>query len=408
MPTNSACYTGDVAIIGGGLIGIATALALTRHPLYKRVIIIERQPWQTPTDGGKALALNIASHTILTQLGVWSHLESPYPIRSVLVSEQGRWGQLSLPCQLLDCSALGYLVAESELKNALFKRTQQCSQIQWLRPFEVAQITQNQGLWQIEFNDSEQSLCQTNGLIAADGQKSWVRSHLGFAYESVDLDEQAVIGRLHLAQPHYGQAHERVTSHGVLALLPTGPCSYDWVLTGSDKHIAAWHNWCEIDGEIGAMTALTNHRLGMIEQMTQHGSYPLSWLTMPKQVGEGIVFLGNAAHSIHPIAGQGLNLSLRDMAALVNTAIKMQPYNEPLLGEAVLNHYQKQRQIRQKPILWVTRGLHKWLAQQKGWRRFARPWGLSAIDIMPGVKKRIMRQLAGLDDHRRLLGGEPG
>lgn len=405
MSAKDELNNADVAIIGGGLVGMALALALAQPPLKKRVVIIERQSWQEPPDKGKALALNIASQTILQQLGVWSELPSVQPISEVLVSEQGRWGQLHLPASLLNRQALGYVVPEPHLKKVLWQLTQNNAHIQWCRPAQVKQLTRNSKNWEVLVqDDSKETAWLVEGLVAADGQNSWVRQHLGYECDYKDLREQAIVGSLELYEPHYGRAHERITSQGTLALLPTGQRSYDWVITGtSDQLNNLKQDDVSKDRQCQTIRALMNNRLGQIKSFSQHGVYPLSWMTMPQQADEGIVFLGNAAHSIHPIAGQGLNLSLRDMAALVNYGLSAYHRNEAMFTHFVLQCYQNERKLRQKPVLCLTDSLRNWACSDQKWRACFRSCGLGILDMIPYAKKQIMWHLAGLNDHRRLI-----
>lgn len=401
--TAKAQSNADIAIVGGGLVGMALALALSKSPLKLKIVVIERQPWQPPQQAGKALALNLASQSILQQLDVWASIKACQPIQQVCVSEQGRWGQLNLPANHLKLSALGYLVPESELKQVLWHATQDREDIEWWRPAEINQLQRINNHWQIDLNDEDGSRIQASGIVAADGQNSWVRSHLGYTCQKRQLDEWAVVGDLQIDQDHQGVAHERITPQGTLALLPARERGYDWVLTGSSDNMQNWRNSEGAVAQRDALSQMMNARVGVISQVRQRGCYPLQWLTMPDQIGEGVVFLGNAAHSIHPIAGQGLNLSLRDMTALVNRWLSSYRRGLSLFDQEVLQAYQQQRQNQQKPILSFTHHLKSWVSAADDWRACLRPWGLGALDMLPYSKKRIMRQLAGLNDQYLFL-----
>ena len=393
----------DIAIVGGGLVGMALALALAKSPLSIKIAIFERQPWQPPKQAGKALALNIATETILQQLGVWSSIHDCHPLKQVCVSEQGRWGQLNLPADYLQMSALGYLVPESELKQVLWYATQDCDQVEWWRPAQIERLHREEDDWWIHLNDSSHSLIKAQGVVAADGQNSWVRSHLGYTCQAHQLDEWAVVGELKVDHEHQAMAHERVTPQGTLALLPARHYGYDWVLTGTSNQTQQWQDSDDNAAKQVALSQMMNGRVGDILQVRQRGCYPLKWLTMPEQYGPGVVFLGNSAHSIHPIAGQGFNLSMRDMVALVNRMIASDRQGLSIFDQDVLQAYQRQRQSHQNLILNFTHFLKSWVGASHDWRACLRSYGLGALDMLPYAKRRIMRQLAGLEDQYWLL-----
>ena len=397
----------DILIVGGGLVGASLACALQATSL--RVAIIEAAPWFThqrpPSYDDRILALNYVSQRIFTGIGIWSRL-APHvtPIRSIHVSEQGQWGFTHLDNKLLGVPALGYVVTARQLGEALFE-TLSRSSIQIFSPAKLHKLRCDEHQVQLQIFEGEQErTLQTRLLVAADGENSQIRKQIGLSVQKKEYDQVAIIANVTTERPHQYQAYERFTPSGPFALLPLRDrdCGLIWTVRRSQSDQVKSLNTQDF---LSAIQQQFGWRLGQFVQVGRRDSYPLHFIHTPHLARSRVIVIGNAAHTVHPIAGQGFNLGLRDVASLAQVIIESQ---SELGGESMLQHYLTLQQPDQQRILWLTDNLVKGFSHSFLPLKIARNLGLWAVESLPLLKKPLMRQMAGLNSYpSRLVRGLP-
>ncbi len=397
----------DLVIVGGGLVGGTLACALGGSGL--RVALIEavaREAPRQPSYDERILALSWGSARILQGIGLWDALaDSATPIRKIHISDRGHFGFAHLDAQEESVPALGYVIPARTIGQAIQ------TQLQGVEVFCPAQLLgfhiQAQGV-QLEIVQRDTShLLQTALLVAADGGDSAIRKRLGFAYQERSYGQDAIITTVTADRPRPGVAFERFTETGPLALLPLGDGRYSVVWTAREtqtQEILAWPEQRFLD----QLQERFGYRLGTLSRLGSRRAYPLILRLVPHPVQERAVLIGNAAHSLHPVAGQGFNLGLRDVAALAQTLVDAVRSGADPGGRATLSTYRQLRGSDQQ-ILGTATDLLIWLFTSP-WPpvRLARSGGLLGLDLLPGCKHRLARYFMGLHASQpRLARGLP-
>ena len=400
----------DIIIVGGGLVGASLAGALGTTSL--RVAIIEAAPWFTdtrpPSYDDRVIALSYASYRIFQGLGIWDQIApAATAIKHIHVSDQGQLGFTRLDSKILEIPALGYVVSARHLGQVL-QKTLAPLPVDILAPALLSQIRyQNEGL-EIQLKlDNQPHTLQTRLLVAADGGHSQVRQQLGFTTHETDYKQTAVIANVTLEHCHQNTAYERFTPSGPLALLPMQHhnCSLVWTIARTQTNEVM-----ELDDDsfLSSLQRQFGWRLGRFMQVGQRHAYPLHLIRVQKSVYPRVVIIGNAAHTLHPVAGQGLNLGLRDVASLAEAIVESLRLGNDLGNEAILQRYAAWQQSDQQAITTLTDGLVRGFSNKFLPLVVARNLGLLITDALPFLKKRLVRQMAGLNGHpSRLVRGLP-
>lgn len=310
----------DIIIAGAGLVGTSLALALCHLPSPPKIALVESRPWQNQMDlkKGRHLALNYASQQFFSSLGLWSELEAfANPICTVHVSEKNRFGMLRFKAEELNLPALGYLIPEPALVHVLEKTAQTKTNLTWFRPADVIHFEHHPDHSTLHIKQDE--LIHTLSarlLIAADGVHSFLRDALSISVSTESYDQAALVTQVQVSHPEAHTAFERFTSAGTLALMPRKDSSYGVIITASHEQVESWKA-LEDEAFLAKLQDIAGYRLGRLSQLTTRQSYPLNKQIANEQSKPGVILLGNAAHTFHPIAAQGLNLSLQDMSGLI-------------------------------------------------------------------------------------------
>jgi len=400
----------DMIIVGGGLVGASLASALRSTKL--KIAVIEAAPWFTnrrpPSYDDRIIALSYASHRIFSGIGIWNPIESEaVPINGIHVSDQGHFGFTRLNRQDLGVPALGYVVSASHLGQSL-QQTLASSSIEILAPAQLVQITSLDKVIDVQIQkDNQLDILQTRLLVAADGGHSKVRQLLDFTVHETDYQQTAVIANVTLEYPHQNIAYERFTSSGPLALLPLrgNDCSlvWTWAASKADEVMAF-----DDQSFISALQRQLGWRLGRIMRVGQRHAYPLRLIRSQQVTHPRVVLIGNAAHTLHPVAGQGLNLGLRDVASLAQAVVDSVRECDDAGSEATLQRYQAWQQPDQQRVTTLTHTLVQVFSNGSWPLVMARNFGLLMTDALPSLKKQFVRQMTGLNGHSsRLVRGLP-
>ena len=387
----------DVLIVGGGLVGASLACALGQAGL--RVAVVEAFPFkvnQQPNYDDRSIALAQGSQRIFSGMGLWDSLSDQVcPIHTIHVSDRGHFGFTRLQREQEGVAALGYVASARVLGNALIEKLAQLPDVELLAPAQLVDFSVSAGevTAQLEVH-AEVREHRARLLVAADGVQSSVRDRLGIATRQWDYGQTAVIANVTPALAHRNIAYERFTDSGPLALLPLqdGHCALVWtVRTEQADEIMALQ-----DAEfLSRLQQRFGYRLGRFEKIGERHAYPLQLLRAKQSVHERLALIGNAVHTLHPIAGQGFNLGLRDVAALSEVVMDAFRAGNDIGDAPVLQRYADWRSADQRRVAVFTDSMVRIFSQPFAPLAWARDAGMLALDLCPPAKRWFGRLTMG-------------
>ncbi|CAH9016184.1 2-octaprenyl-6-methoxyphenyl hydroxylase [Candidatus Nitrosacidococcus sp. I8] len=384
----------DLLIVGGGPVGASLALALASQPL--RIGIIELSPQQSNIDS-RALALAFGSFRIMDSIGYWADIaQEATPIEHIHISNRGYFGITHLDSTQIHLPALGYVVKMGFLNQAIYQRLKDFSQIELIRPAKVIQIQNRSNHTQVQITlNSEIHTLSAQLLIAADGAHSVVRQLLQVPVYKKDYDQTAIITNIETEHPHQFTAFERFTDTGPLALLPLAK-NYSNVVWTVKSSQAPYLIEIKDEEFLSKLQDRFGNRLGKFIHADQRYAFPLQLIKTRQLISDRVVFIGNAAHNLHPVAGQGFNLGLRDIAALAEVLTNAHRQSQDLGNQAVLATYKQWRQWDHRIVTQFTDTLIHLFSNNYPLWGLSRGLGLATLDIFPPFKKVLMQQAIGL------------
>lgn len=385
----------DVAIIGGGLVGASLALALA--PLGLKVTLIEPfapgDQYQ-PSYDARSTALSYGSKLIYQRLGCWAEIaKRAQAIGQISVSDQGRLGAARMHAAEEGVEALGYVVENAWIGHCLWQALAD-TEVLRLCPASVNALTPLPQGYQLSLDSGQKLDCTLAVLV--DGGRSALREQLGIAVKRTPYQQSAVIANVSTRTPHQGVAYERFTRSGPLALLPLveNRSALVWTLPPSQAQAL---QQADPQRFVQALNQAFGYRLGGFTQVGERHLYPLELVEACEQVRRHLVVLGNAAHSLHPVAGQGYNLSLRDAIALADTLAE----STQALGElASLNRYLARQQRDQQMTVGFSDRVTKLFSNDHALLGTGRNLGLLGLDVFTPAKSWLARQAMGLATRR--------
>jgi 2-octaprenyl-6-methoxyphenol hydroxylase len=397
--------TVDIAIVGGGMVGASLAVALA--PLGLKIALVEAVPHDSasqPSFDERTTALSNGSRRILETLGVWSGVQSlATPIRKIHVSDQGRFGFARIDAAEQGLPAMGYVVPNRALGMALWPRLQANSNVHVYCPATVARVQGGERTVELEIaQESGMARVEAKMVVAADGVHSAVRSAFGVEAETRDYDQTAVITTVLPQRFHDHVAFERFTDGGPLALLPLegGRCTLVLTLSRATAESAmAWSDnefLAEVQRRFG-------FRLGRFLKAGRRVPYPLSLTRAARTSAGRCVIVGNAAQGLHPVAGMGFNLGLRDVASLAELIADRR--HEPGFdagAPSLLAEYDAWRAADRRGVIAFTDGLVRMFASPLNVVRQLRNVGLLAFDLFPPAKAALSRLSTGAGGRTRI------
>lgn len=401
----------DIIIVGAGIVGTSLALALAHLPL--QIAVLEKIPFNStdsiPEPQGKPIALHYASSCILQTLIPWLDLAAyGNPINAVHISEAACFATGRITAQEIGVSALGYVISATQLAwiciKALLhvaKSNVKKSTLTLFNPAYCQALVRTKQVWETHVVTSQtESLTITAPLlIAADGSHSLVRHLLGIGIQQKSTDQLALVTSLHLARHHRHIAYQRFIDEGIVACLPLLGNRVGFIWTAVQAVIDPLQSLTESDF-LDRVQSLFGYRLGKFLASDPLHVYPIKSFIAERQAQSGLILLGNAAHTLSPIAAQGLNLALHDMAELANILThafhKQTSFADPEISQA----YLAARSRAQKQVMGFTKNLSCLFNQTFGPLTLLRNSGLLAFDCFSPLKRTISRRLMGI--HGRL------
>jgi len=401
----------DVLISGGGMVGLPLGLALAQGGL--KTVVLDAAPAAkvlAPTFDGRVSALAYASVRMLGALGVWEDL-APHaqPIREILVTD-GQAGKSASPFSLhfdaqeVGADSLGHIAENRHIRAALFQAVERCANLELLAPASVKTLTAEGGGATALLADGEE--ISAGLVIAADGRESLLRAQMGIQIIGWSYPQTGIVATVEHERPHNGVAYEHFLPSGPFAILP---------MTGNRSSLV----WTEAKTKAPALLALDEAgfnaelarrfgaHLGATKSAGPRWSYPLSFHLVRDFVKPRFALAGDCAHGIHPIAGQGLNLGLKDAAALAEVLLDAARLGRDIGALDTLKRYERWRRFDSFALAASTDALNRLFSNDIAPLRHLRDLGLGIVDSIGPARRFFMRHAGGdIGKLPRLMKGE--
>lgn len=387
----------DLIIVGGGLAGNCLALALQDSGL--KIAIIEantKEQLHQSAMGDRALALAAGTIATLEELGVWQGIQAKATaITDIHVSDKGHFGKVRLSAHKHNVAALGYVITARDIESHVAALVDNTT-ITQLCPARLLGLMSDDKAVNVSIKHKDNSLCITAQLlVGADGGNSSVRKLLDIPQQVTEYKQTALVTTVKTTLPHRNIAYERFTQSGPLALLPTGKnlCSVVWTRSTEVADTLMAGNE---DDFLQALQLCFGYRLGQLSLAAPRRAFPVSLIRAERMQTGRAVIIGNAVHQLHPVAGQGFNLGLRDVVELADRLLKQHGSGEDIGASNFLDNYVKSRERDHRNTIAFTDTLVKlfsndWLALATG-----RNIGLAVLDHVPAAKALLARHAMGL------------
>ncbi|HFK3153777.1 FAD-dependent 2-octaprenylphenol hydroxylase [Citrobacter sedlakii] len=390
----------DVAIVGGGMVGLAVACGLQGSGL--RVAVLEqREPQPLAADAAPALrvsAINAASEKLLSRLGVWSeivsHRVSCY--HGMEVWDKDSFGRITFDDKSMGYSHLGHIVENAVIHDALWQKVRQSSDITLLAPAELQQVAWGENEAFLTLKDG--TMLTARLVIGADGAHSWLRNKADIPLTFWDYRHHALVATIRTEEAHGAVARQVFHGDGILAFLPLSDphlCSIVWSLSPEEAERMQQADEAAFNQ---ALTIAFDNCLGLCRVESERQAFPLTGRYARQFAAHRLALVGDAAHTIHPLAGQGVNLGFMDAAELIEELKRLHRQGKDIGQYLYLRRYERSRKHSAALMLAGMQGFRELFAGENPAKKLLRDIGLKLADTLPGVKPQLIRQAMGLND----------
>ncbi|MBJ2127701.1 FAD-dependent monooxygenase [Alteromonas sp. IB21] len=386
----------DIAIVGGGIVGLTLAAALKNSELS--IAVIDKaacyQPLtEKPT--ARVSAINQANIKALKQFDVWNYLQQDRanPYTDMHVWDKDSFGDIHFSCGEMGSDALGIIVENQALVNALAKTGEAQSNVQ-LVTAGIERVLAGPNQTMLMLDNDEVLSCRL--LVGADGANSFVRKQAGLPITFRDYEHTAIVANIRTDEPHDNVARQAFTPTGPLALLPMvapNVCSIVWSQTPEQaSSLMALND----EAFCNALTAASNSVLGTMVLETKRSAFPLTMRYARQWAKDGVVLIGDAAHTIHPLAGQGANLGMQDALVLAETLSNLNASGKDIGLYKNLRSYERSRKTEAMKMIAAMDGFKFLFDGNDPFKRLLRGIGLSATDRLGTIKNAFVSHAMGL------------
>ncbi len=401
-------YDYDLIIVGGGMVGASLACALGDTPL--RIGVVESQPAQTEWPANsydiRVSAITRATEQVFRMVGAWEGMETrrvtPYCAMSVWDGTGS--GQIDFDCADLGEPNLGHIIENRVILAALLERMARFGNIELLCPAQVTALTRDEGGASLSLEGGRE-LC-ARLIVGADGANSWVRQQAGITTTGWSYEQTAVVATIRTSEHHRGVAYQRFMPEGPLAFLPM-PGGLSSIVWSTTPERAGELMAMEDEAFLAELQYSFGERLGAMVSTGPRGAFPLLLRHANNYCDERVVLVGNAAHAIHPLAGQGLNLGVSDVAALAEVLLQAQNKMRDIGEFSLLRRYERWRKADNVAVMAAMDGFKRLFSNDIPPLSLLRNVGLTLADHSGPVKNAMMRRALGLSgDLPRLSRGK--
>ncbi|AIU67853.1 FAD-dependent 2-octaprenylphenol hydroxylase [Vibrio coralliilyticus] len=387
----------DIAIVGGGMVGLALAAAFKDTDL--RIAVIEsRVPDSELADlpDVRVSALSRSSENILRNLGAWNGIveRRAAPYSAMEVWEQDSFARIEFDAQKLAQPDLGHIVENRVIQLSLLEQVKQQSNVSLFMPAQCSSMA---------VGESEAWLTLDNGhaltaklVVGADGANSWVRKQQDIPLTHWDYGHSAVVANIWTAETHDRVARQIFTPQGPLAFLPMGESNMSSIVWSTEPNRAESLVAMSDEEFNKSLTAEFDARLGLCEVVGQRFAFPLKMRYARDFAVERVALVGDAAHTIHPLAGQGVNLGLLDAASLAQEVMTLWRKGEDIGTKRNLRSYERWRKSEAAKMIAAMQGFKDLFAGDNPAKKLARGIGMALVGQLPGAKDEIMKRALGL------------
>lgn len=386
----------DLLIIGAGSAGLTLALLLSGHGL--RITVLEQAP--APVAGEVSLkrvsALNLASERLLTRLGVWQNLTAKPAYQAMSVWEADSFAKISFDAHSSQLPSLGSLVDNEELRQALYQQLQACADVRMEFNQRITQISAGTAQ---NLVTTEQGVFLGRLLVGADGANSQVRRELKMPQQFWDYDHHAVVALVNTSEPHQATARQVFLPTGPLALLPMADPHLVSIVWSTSPEQAK--TLLDVDATLfnQQLTAACQSVLGPLAVASDRSSYPLRMRYSTRWIEQNAVLVADAAHTIHPLAGQGMNLGLMDVAALAELILENVSGGKLTVEQRWLRQYERWRKAEAQHMIVLMEAFKRGFMAQNPLAKLVRAVGMRAVDQLPLLKDQLLAAAVGERDN---------
>jgi ubiquinone biosynthesis UbiH/UbiF/VisC/COQ6 family hydroxylase len=380
----------DVVIVGGGLAGASLAAAL-RTSRLKLAVVEHRAPQPLPGWDPRVYAVSPANAAFLERIGAWAHLDMSRvcPVYEMAVRGDGN-GRLDFSAYDCGLGELAWILESSLIQRELWESIKRQHNVTLICPATPAALTVNEEIAELRLSDGRR--LSTRLIVAADGANSWVREQAGIAARSSAYDESGVVANFRIGQDHHNTAWQWFRSDGILAYLPLPENMMSMVWSApqalADELIAL-----PADALCARVADAGQHVLGSLELVTPAAAFPLRLMRVDKPVQPRLALIGDAAHTIHPLSGHGINLGFQDARVLGELLASLPAWRDP--GELqLLRAYARARAEETALLQYTTDLLNRLFKPQNALLATIRNLGLNLTNHMPVIRNALMRYAA--------------